>query len=245
MSSALLALAKGARTGEGNLLELAIQAVRVRATVGEISNALESVFGRYSASRTSVRGVYGAAFAADPAWMTLQKEVDQFVAEKGRRPRMLIAKVGQDGHDRGFKIIASGFTDLGFDVVTGPLFQTPEEVALRAIENGVHVLGISSLAGGHKTLVPQVIKALRAHGAGHIVVVAGGVIPTQDESLLNAAGVAAVFGPGTRITDAAKIILNLISAVPQKDIFSKQQKIHPVPQQSNLLIKHRTSPILL
>ena len=179
----------------------------MRATVGEISDALEKVYGRYRARTESVSGVYGAAFADDAPWASLKGEIDAFAADEGRRPRLMVAKLGQDGHDRGAKIIATGFADLGFDVDIGPLFQTPEEAARQAIENDVHVIGISTLAAGHKTLVPQLIAALRAQGAHDVVVVVGGVIPAQDYDFLKASGVAAVFGPGTVIADAAREVL--------------------------------------
>ncbi|MBK7593455.1 MAG: methylmalonyl-CoA mutase [Betaproteobacteria bacterium] len=207
VTAALAALTAAAQSGAGNLLALAVQAMRVRATVGEISDALEKVYGRYRARTESVSGVYGAAFADDAPWASLKGEIDAFAADEGRRPRLMVAKLGQDGHDRGAKIIATGFADLGFDVDIGPLFQTPEEAARQAIENDVHVIGISTLAAGHKTLVPQLISALRAQGAHDVVVVVGGVIPAQDYDFLKASGVAAVFGPGTVIADAAREVL--------------------------------------
>ena len=207
VTAALAALTAAAQSGAGNLLALAVQAMRVRATVGEISDALEKVYGRYRARTESVSGVYGAAFADDAPWASLKGEIDAFAADEGRRPRLMVAKLGQDGHDRGAKIIATGFADLGFDVDIGPLFQTPEEAARQAIENDVHVIGISTLAAGHKTLVPQLIAALRAQGAHDVVVVVGGVIPAQDYDFLKASGVAAVFGPGTVIADAAREVL--------------------------------------
>ncbi|MBK7792174.1 MAG: methylmalonyl-CoA mutase [Betaproteobacteria bacterium] len=207
VAAALAALTAAAQSGAGNLLALAVQAMRVRATVGEISDALEKVYGRYRARTESVSGVYGAAFADDAPWASLKGEIDAFAADEGRRPRLMVAKLGQDGHDRGAKIIATGFADLGFDVDIGPLFQTPEEAARQAIENDVHVIGISTLAAGHKTLVPQLIAALRAQGAHDVVVVVGGVIPAQDYDFLKASGVAAVFGPGTVIADAAREVL--------------------------------------
>ena len=207
VTAALAALTAAAQSGAGNLLALTVQAMRVRATVGEISDALEKVYGRYRARTESVSGVYGAAFADDAPWASLKGEIDAFAADEGRRPRLMVAKLGQDGHDRGAKIIATGFADLGFDVDIGPLFQTPEEAARQAIENDVHVIGISTLAAGHKTLVPQLIAALRAQGAHDVVVVVGGVIPAQDYDFLKASGVAAVFGPGTVIADAAREVL--------------------------------------
>jgi methylmalonyl-CoA mutase len=210
VESALAALTQAARTGKGNLLELTITAVRARATVGEVSDALEKVWGRYQADSQTVSGVYGAAFSHDAGWQSLQAEIDRFAAEEGRRPRLLVAKLGQDGHDRGSKVIATAFADLGFDVDIGPLFQTPEEAARQAIENDVHAIGVSTLAAGHKTLVPQLVAALRKQGAPEVVVVVGGVIPQQDYDYLKAAGVAAVFGPGTVISEAARTVLGAI-----------------------------------
>jgi methylmalonyl-CoA mutase len=210
VTAALEALTEAARTGQGNLLDLSIKATRARATVGEISDALEKVYGRYRARTESVSGVYGAVFASDAPWQQLKGEIERFAAEEGRRPRLMVAKLGQDGHDRGAKIIATGFSDLGFDVDIGPLFQTPEEAARQAIENDVHVIGVSTLAAGHKTLVPQLIAALRAQGAEDIIVVVGGVVPAQDYEFLHSAGVAAVFGPGTVISEAAKQIVATI-----------------------------------
>ena len=216
VAAALDALTEAARAGHGNLLDLAIKAVRARATVGEISDALEKVYGRYRARTESVSGVYGAAFENDGAWKDLQRDIARFAEEEGRRPRLMVAKLGQDGHDRGAKVIATAFADLGFDVDIGPLFQTPEEAARQAIENDVHVIGVSTLAAGHKTLVPQIIAALRAQGAPDILVVVGGVIPAQDYDFLTAAGVAAVFGPGTVISVAAKEVLAAIRATRAK-----------------------------
>jgi methylmalonyl-CoA mutase len=209
VQDALDALTEGAKT-DGNLLALSIEATRARATVGEISDALETVFGRYRASIRTISGVYGGAYADDEEFQRIRKEVEAFATEEGRRPRILVAKLGQDGHDRGAKVIATAFADLGFDVDIGPLFQTPEEAAREAIENDVHVVGISSQAAGHKTLVPQLIEALRAQGADEIVVVVGGVIPASDYAFLHDAGVAAVFGPGSNIPHAASEILALI-----------------------------------
>jgi methylmalonyl-CoA mutase len=199
-----------AAAGEGNLLELSIEATRARATVGEISDALEKVFGRYRANVRTISGVYGGAYAGDEEFQAIRKEVDEFAQVEGRRPRILVAKLGQDGHDRGAKVIATAFADLGFDVDIGPLFQTPEEAAREAIENDVHVVGISSQAAGHKTLVPQLIEALHAQGARDIVVVVGGVIPAGDYEFLRTAGVGAVFGPGSNIPRAASEILSLV-----------------------------------
>ncbi|NJN41749.1 MAG: methylmalonyl-CoA mutase [Flammeovirgaceae bacterium] len=199
-----------AQSGEGNLLEKAVIAARHRATLGEISMAMETAFGRYKASIQSISGVYSREMKNSKLLDEVRKLSDKVAKKEGRRPRILVAKMGQDGHDRGAKVIATGFADLGFDVDIGPLFQTPEEVAKQAIENDVHVVGISSLAGGHKTLVPQVIEALRKGGRSDILVVAGGVIPKQDFKFLLKAGVVSIFGPGTPVPQAAKDILNKI-----------------------------------
>ena len=207
---ALAALTDAAKSGSGNLLELAIVAVRARATVGEVSDALEHVFGRFQAHGQTVSGVYGAAFEEDGEWRALKAEVEAFEREEGRRPRIMIAKVGQDGHDRGAKVVATAFADLGFDVDVGPLFQTPGEAARQAIENDVHAVGVSTLAAGHKTLVPELLRALADQGAAEIVVVVGGVVPQQDYAFLQDAGVAAVFGPGTVISTAARALLAAI-----------------------------------
>jgi methylmalonyl-CoA mutase len=209
VEAALDALRRGAESG-GNLLELSIEATRARATVGEISDALESVFGRYRANIRTISGVYGGAYAEDEDFQRIRKEVEAFAQDEGRRPRILVAKLGQDGHDRGAKVIATAFADLGFDVDIGALFQTPEEAAREAIENDVHVIGVSSQAAGHKTLVPQLIDALAAQGARDIVVVVGGVIPASDYDFLKSKGVAAVFGPGSNIPRAASEILSLV-----------------------------------
>jgi len=194
----------------GNLLEAAVEAARARATVGEISDAMEKVFGRHRAEVKTLSGVYGAAYEGDAGFEAIQKDVEAFAEAEGRRPRMLVVKMGQDGHDRGAKVIATAFADIGFDVDVGPLFQTPEEAAQDAIDNDVHVIGISSQAAGHKTLAPKLIEVLRARGAGDILVICGGVIPQQDYDFLKAAGVKAIFGPGTNIPSAAKEILDLI-----------------------------------
>ena len=206
---ALDALTEGAR-GKGNLLALAIDAARARATVGEISDAMEAVFGRHRAEIKSISGVYGQAYEGDEGFMQISKEIEAFAEAEGRRPRMLVVKMGQDGHDRGAKVIATAFADLGFDVDVGPLFQTPEEAARDAIENDVHVIGISSLAAGHKTLVPALAKALKEEGADDILIICGGVIPQQDYDFLKKAGASAIFGPGTNIPAAAREILALI-----------------------------------
>src|SRR3954462_7830885 len=209
-AAALSDLTEAAKSGEGNLLELSIAASRARATVGEISDALEAVFGRHRATPQSVTGIYGGQYQDDDAFRRIQREIDTFAREEGRRPRMLVVKLGQDGHDRGAKIIATAFADIGFDVDIGPLFQTPEEAAKQAVENDVHILGISSQAAAHKTLVPALVEALRREGAGDILVACGGVIPRQDYEFLKRAGVAAIFGPGTNIPAAAAEILALI-----------------------------------
>ena len=199
------------RAGEGgNLLEAAVEAARARASVGEISMAMEKVFGRHRAEVKTLAGVYGAAYEGDEGFAAIQKDVEAFADEEGRRPRMLVVKMGQDGHDRGAKVIATAFADIGFDVDVGPLFQTPEEAAQDAVDNDVHVIGISSQAAGHKTLAPKLIEALEAAGAGDIIVICGGVIPQQDYDFLKKAGVKAIFGPGTNIPAAAKDILGLI-----------------------------------
>ncbi|MHA7850119.1 methylmalonyl-CoA mutase [Roseovarius sp.] len=194
----------------GNLLEAAVEAARQRASVGEISMAMEKQFGRHRAEVKTLAGVYGAAYEGDAGFAAIQKSVEDFAEAEGRRPRMLVVKMGQDGHDRGAKVIATAFADIGFDVDVGPLFQTPEEAAQDAIDNDVHVVGISSQAAGHKTLAPKLIEALKARDAGDIIVICGGVIPQQDYEFLKAAGVKAIFGPGTNIPDAAQDILRLI-----------------------------------
>ena len=196
----------------GNLLAAAVTAARARATVGEISLAMEKVFGRHRAEVKTLAGVYGAAYDGDAGYAAIQRDVEVFAAEEGRRPRMLVVKMGQDGHDRGAKVIATAFADIGFDVDVGPLFQTPEEAAQDAIDNDVHVIGISSQAAGHKTLAPKLVKALQAAGAGEILVICGGVIPQKDYQFLYDRGVKAIFGPGTNIPQAAADILHLIRA---------------------------------
>lgn len=199
-----------AKTGQGNLLEIAIEAARERATLGEISDALESVFGRYKAQIKSFSGVYSAAIKNDENFEKAKQLADAFAKQEGRRPRIMIAKMGQDGHDRGAKVVATGYADVGFDVDIGPLFQTPAEAAKQAVENDVHILGVSSLAAGHKTLVPQVIEELKKHGREDIMVIVGGVIPAQDYQFLFDAGAVAVFGPGTKISEAAIKILEIL-----------------------------------
>jgi methylmalonyl-CoA mutase len=211
-ATALEALTALARSGEGNLLDGAVSAARARATVGEISLALEEVFTRYRASVQSLSGVYAAAYTGDDAFVNVREQVKAFAVEEGRRPRMLVVKLGQDGHDRGARVIASAFADAGFDVDIGPLFQTPREAAHQALENDVHVVGVSSLTAAHGTLVPQLVAALRELGGEEVVVVVGGIIPTEDHEMLRSQGVAAIFGPGTRIPEAAAEVLKIIKA---------------------------------
>jgi methylmalonyl-CoA mutase len=201
-----------AHSGEGNLLALAIEATRRRATVGEISDAMEREFGRFKAQSQTVSGVYGAAFHEDEDWQGISKDIDAFVEQFGRRPRMLVCKMGQDGHDRGAKVIATAFADVGFDIDLSPMFSTPEEVARQAVENDVHAVGASSLAAGHKTLVPELVEALRKEGAEDIIVIAGGVIPRQDYDGLFDAGVKCIFGPGTPIPQCAREVLAAVKA---------------------------------
>ncbi len=210
VEAALTALTNCASSGEGNLLELAVDAARKRATLGEISTALEKVFGRYQAVHHTISGVYSSESRQDPEFIKARDLVESFAKAEGRRPRILVAKMGQDGHDRGAKVIATAFADLGFDVDLGPLFQTPEEVARMAVENDVHVLGVSTLAGGHMTLVPQVIEELKRLGRPDILVVVGGVIPPQDFDALKKAGAGGVFGPGTRIPLSAQEVLHAL-----------------------------------
>ena len=199
-----------AQNGQGNLLEIAVEAARNRATLGEISNALETIFGRFKAQIKSFSGVYSAAIKNDGNFERAKQLADVFAKQEGRRPRIMIAKMGQDGHDRGAKVVATGYADVGFDVDIGPLFQTPAEAAKQAVENDVHILGVSSLAAGHKTLVPQVIEELKKHGREDIMVIVGGVIPSQDYQFLFDAGASAVFGPGTKISEAAIKILEAL-----------------------------------
>ncbi len=213
--AALTALTEGAK-GDGNLLELAVNAARARATVGEISDAMEKVFGRHRADIRTISGVYGAAYEGDEGYAKIQSDVAAFAAEEGRRPRMLVAKMGQDGHDRGAKVIATAFADIGFDVDVGLLFQTPEEVAQDAVDADVHVIGVSSLAAGHKTLVPLLSAALKKLDADDIIIVCGGVIPAQDYDALYKAGASAIFGPGTNIPACAAEVLSLIRAQKAK-----------------------------
>jgi methylmalonyl-CoA mutase len=208
--AALSALEQAAASGQGNLLEIAIDAARARATVGEISMAMEKTFGRHRAEVKTLAGVYGAAYEGDEGFALIQKSVEEFAEAEGRRPRMLVVKMGQDGHDRGAKVIATAFADIGFDVDVGPLFQTPEEAAQDAVDNDVHVVGISSQAAGHKTLAPKLVQALKEAGADDIIVICGGVIPQQDYQFLYDAGVKAIFGPGTNIPEAAQDILQIL-----------------------------------
>ena len=210
VQAALAALTHAAESGEGNLLELAVEATRLRASGGEISYALESAFGRYNAETKTVTGVYGSAYSEDAQWLQLQADVQAFADEHGRLPSMLVSKMGQDGHDRGAKVIASAFGDVGFEIALTPMFSTPQEVAQQALEANVHVVGVSSQAAGHTTLVPELIVELRRAGAHHVQVVVGGVIPKKDYDFLMQTGVKAVFGPGTRIPDAAREVLDQI-----------------------------------
>ena len=212
VKAALAAITAAAQANSGNLLDLAIKAVRLRATVGEVSDALEKVYGRHRADTQKVTGVYAAAYDSAEGWDALKAEIDAFAADHGRRPRVMIAKLGQDGHDRGAKVVATAFADLGFDVDIGPLFQTPEECARQAIENDVHAVGVSTLAAGHKTLVPAIIAELKKQGGDDIVVFVGGVIPRQDYDMLYEAGVKGIYGPGTPIPASAKDVLEQIKA---------------------------------
>ncbi len=212
VQAALQALTEAARSGQGNLLDLSIRAMRLRATVGEVSDALEAVYGRHRADIQKVTGVYAAAYDSAEGWDRLKAEIAEFGASQGRRPRVMIAKLGQDGHDRGAKVVATAFADLGFDVDMGPLFQTPEECARQAIENDVHAVGVSTLAAGHKTLVPAIIASLKAQGADDIIVFVGGVIPQQDYGFLYESGVKGIYGPGTPIPVSAKDVLEHIKA---------------------------------
>jgi methylmalonyl-CoA mutase len=210
-AEALAALTKWAESGEGNGLDLAVKAARLRASVGEISEAIEKVWGRYNASAKTVSGVYGSSYETDTDWQQMRQDIEAFESTHGRRPRMLVAKMGQDGHDRGAKVIATAFADVGFDIDLSPLFSTPDEVAKQAVENDVHVIGVSSQAAGHKTLVPDLIAALEKQDANDIIVVVGGVIPRQDYDFLYKAGVKGIFGPGTKIPVSARKVLDEIS----------------------------------
>jgi methylmalonyl-CoA mutase len=210
VQTALEALTAAAESGQGNLLDLSIQAIRLRATVGEVSDALEKVYGRHRADTQKVTGVYAAAYDSAEGWAQLQKEIAEFGEQHGRRPRVMVAKLGQDGHDRGAKVVATAYADLGFDVDMGPLFQTPEECARQAIENDVHAVGVSTLAAGHKTLVPAIIAELKKQGADDVIVFVGGVVPRQDYEFLYEAGVKGIYGPGTPIPASAKDVLEQI-----------------------------------
>jgi methylmalonyl-CoA mutase len=212
VDQALDAISTCASTGMGNLLDLSVQAAQARATLGEISSAIEKVSGRYKAVIRSISGVYSQESGSDNTFEEACKLAREFAAREGRQPRIMVAKMGQDGHDRGAKVVSTGYADMGFDVDIGPLFQTPVEAAKQAVENDVHVLGVSSLAGGHKTLVPQVIEELRKHGREDIMIIAGGVIPAQDYQFLYDAGVTAIFGPGSKISEAGKKILEILLA---------------------------------
>jgi methylmalonyl-CoA mutase len=220
--SALNAITECAEQEKGNLLDRCVEAARARATLGEISEAMEKVFGRHTARSEAISGVYAAEAKDDEAFQRARQLTDDFAEQAGRRPRLMVAKMGQDGHDRGAKVIATSFADMGFDVDIGPLFQTPEEVARQAVENDVHILGVSSLAGGHKTLVPEVIDALETYGRGDILVVVGGVIPQGDYEALYEEGVAAIFGPGTNIAKAASQILEVLLEYPSSEIPADQ-----------------------
>ena len=217
VKAALDALTKSAESGEGNLLALSVEAAKVRASLGEISSALEKVWGRHKAEIRTISGVYSSEYkGGDEAIARVRKMVEEFEASEGRRPRILVAKMGQDGHDRGAKVVATAFADLGFDVDVGPLFQTPEETARQAVENDVHIVGMSSLAAGHKTLLPQLVAELKKLGREDILVTVGGVIPAQDYDMLRKAGAAAIFGPGTVIPHAAELLLKeLISRLEE------------------------------
>jgi methylmalonyl-CoA mutase len=212
VESALQRITAAAQSGEGNLLGLSIEAMRLRATVGEVSDAMEKIWGRYNAPIRSISGVYGSEYEGDETFAQVRQEIEAFAADEGRRPRIMVAKMGQDGHDRGAKVIATAFADLGFDVDVGPLFQTPEEVVRQAVENDAHVIGVSSQAAGHKTLVQQLMHALHAENVDDMVVVVGGVIPPQDYDYLYAQGVACIFGPGTQIPVAAREVLQAVRA---------------------------------
>jgi methylmalonyl-CoA mutase len=213
VQQSLRALTQAAERRDGNLLALAVDAARARATLGEISGALEAVFGRYQAVSRTISGVYSSESEQDPEFQKARQMAERFAADEGRRPRILVSKLGQDGHDRGARVVATAFADLGFDVDVGPLFQTPQEAARMAVENDVHVLGVSTLAGGHKTLVPDLIAALKQYGRADILVVVGGVIPPQDHVFLEQAGVTAVFGPGSVIPICAQQILEALGAM--------------------------------
>lgn len=211
MKKWLTAITNSVETGEGNLLELAVEAARARASLGEISDAVEKAAGRHKAVIRSISGIYSSEFAEEEIIEEVRKMTDEFEEREGRRPRIMVAKMGQDGHDRGAKVVATAYADMGFDVDIGPLFQTPEETAQDAIDNDVHIVGMSSLAAGHKTLLPQLVEELEKRGRGDIMVVAGGVIPAQDYQFLRDHGAAAIFGPGTVIPAAAKEMLVILN----------------------------------
>ena len=210
VNAALNAITEASQSGKGNLLELAVEAARKRATLGEISYAMEKVFGRHQAVIRTISGVYSSLNQENDKFQTVIKRVEEFAKGEGRRPRMLVAKMGQDGHDRGAKVISTSFADMGFDIDVAPLFQTPAEVAKQAIENDVHIIGVSSQAAGHKTLIPELVEILKKENASDILIIAGGVIPPQDYDFLYQHGVAAIFGPGTVIPDAAAKILDIL-----------------------------------
>jgi methylmalonyl-CoA mutase len=210
VEAALAELEKIATSGEGNLLAAAVEASRVRATVGEISDAMRRAFGDHAAEPKVIRKVYGDAYKDEPEYQMLVSRLEEFSQHSGAKPKVMVAKLGQDGHDRGAKIIASAFGDIGFEVLAGPLFQTPDEAADLAIKSKVHVIGVSSLAAGHKTLLPQLVETLKAKGAENIVVVCGGVVPRQDYQYLFDHGVAAVFGPGSNVLDCARAVLDIL-----------------------------------
>jgi methylmalonyl-CoA mutase len=209
VEKALAAVTKCAESN-GNLLEVSIDAVRKRATVGEISDAMEKVFGRYVATTQCISGIYASEYQDSEIFSSLRKRTEAFAEKEGRRPRILVTKMGQDGHDRGSKVVATAFADFGFDVDISPMFQTPAEAARMAVENDVHVVGVSSLAAGHKILVPELISALNKEGAESVLVVVGGIIPPADYDFLHEAGAAKIFGPGSRITESANQVLNAL-----------------------------------
>ena len=212
VKSALKKIIEAAQTSNGNLLALAIEAIRVRATVGEVSAAMESIFGRYQAETRTNSGIYGSFYQDDTSWLDIQSRIEKFTSEYGRKPHMLVCKIGQDGHDRGAKVIASAFGDAGFDVDLTPMFSTPEETVAQAIEKDVHVIGVSSQAAGHKTMIPHLLNELQKAGATNIAVVIGGVIPQRDYGYLQQLGVQGVFGPGTPIPQAADEVLSILEA---------------------------------
>jgi methylmalonyl-CoA mutase len=218
VTAALDDLTRCAQTGEGNLLDLSIKAARVHASLGEISYAMEKVFGRHKAVIRSISGIYSAEFADKELVAEVRRQTDDFEKSQGRRPRIMVAKIGQDGHDRGAKVIATAFADLGFDVDIGPLFETPDETARHAVENDVHIVGMSSLAGGHKTLLPQLVSELKKLGRDDIMVVIGGVIPAGDYEFLEKNGAAAIFGPGTVIPIAARKILEKLNIFTTENV---------------------------